>query len=294
MTYWDNNQKLGVSVKDGKIQYFVYKKPFNSECADVDYGDRKHYYGQVGTAYHSGHSGRHIVNYCGQEAIIVPPNDNGISIASNYSICEDSWIDVDEFIHKNMMSFYTNDTHIMPLIGYAVVHGKLKEPTHSLYEVKNVIKEGTGKKIVCDDNLNGDNLGQMAMFLASGHRVLNNICKTPIRNFFYGKVLSSTLRLPNCVTALIRKKDIKPVKPCCYDIASKWRIRGQYLGLEEFKDVHVHLIRDDEIAIINTVGYLSQFTNGKCDVIYSCTPFGGYDYEAGWNVINERVQDVSN
>jgi hypothetical protein len=90
---------------------------------------------------------------------------------------------------------------------------------------------------------------------------------------------------------LVRRKDIKPVKQCCYDIASKWRIEGKYLGLEEFKDINVHLVRDDEIAIINTIGYLSQFTNGQCNVIYSITPFAGYDYEAVWSGVYERGSD---
>lgn len=283
--YWDNTRKIGVYVEDGKIRHFFHKKPFKSYCLEVNYSLPINVYANVGTAYHSGNEGVHISDFLGSQSIVDVSREMKVSIATNYSICDEN-CDYSEFYHKNMRSFYTPEVDLMPLIGYVVLKEHIIEPLHSFYEMQNLIKKEE-KAIEFDSNLNGDNLGQMALALSCGTHVLNSICVTPFQNFFYRRVLSATrLEGNKSEVVLARIKEIKPVVPCAYDLASKWCVPSKDIGIDTYGDCLIHLIRDDEIAQINTIGYLTKFSGGKCPVIYSYNMAVSPDFEAGWNCIN--------
>jgi hypothetical protein len=288
--YWDDNLKLGIYVEDGRIRHFFYKKPFKSSCFDITEQrlKMKLAFSRIGTAYHSGNKGVQIVDYCGKQSIYDLSGEMRVTIATDYSIC-DKEIDYSEFYHKNMISFYTPELELMSLIGCVVIKEKIKEPLYSFYEMQNNITKVEKTVVECDGSLNGDNLGQMSLALALGGKVLNSICTTPFKNFFYGRVLSCT-RVEGCSSEVVlaRTKDLNPVVPCAYDLATKWCVPSKDIGIDTYGDCKIHIIRDDEIAQINTIGYIAKFSGGKFSAIYS------YDkdevkpeFEAGWNCIND-------
>ncbi len=284
--YWDEELKIGVAVRYRKIDHFFYKRPFASDCETVTYLHPITLYGSYGLAYHSGHKGVHISDYRGSQHIVDISGQMEVTIASNYSICEET-PDYKEFYHKNMMSFYSPETKLMPLIGYVVFKEKITDPLHSMYEMRNNI-EVTGKAIECDPNLSGDCLGQMAMVMTMGNAVHNTICATPFKSLFYNRLLSCVrLEGGSDETVLVRIKDIKPIVPCAYDLATKWRVPSSDISLDKYGPTMIHLISDNEIAEINTIGYIAKFSGGKSNCIYSyemSDEIKGHSV-AGWNAI---------
>jgi hypothetical protein len=286
--YWDDSIKKGIYVEDGKIRHFFDKKPFNYTCFDATtlINKMRKLFAQIGTAYHSGNEGTHISDFLGKQSLINISRKMEVTIASNYSICDEE-IDCSEFYHKNMKSFYTPEIELMPLLGYVVLKEKITEPLHSFYEMKNKLQKKEGC-VDCDEVLNGDCLGQMALAMSCGGKVLNNICVTPFKNFFYGRVLSANRIIgAGGEVVLARIKEIKPVVPCAYDLASCWNVPSTDIGIDCYGNCKIHMVRDDEIAQINTIGYLGRFSNGTCNVLYSYPKdVVKHEFEAGWNCIN--------
>jgi len=296
-TYYDQKTNFSIIVDKNEIIAIQKKSLFTYDVPFI-YDDSTYLrYAMMGTAYHSGKLVNHMVRYLNNEPSLV--NLSGaikMGILQHYSVC-DKELNQPDFIEKNFFSFYTQEVELMPLLGFVVRSEKLQSPSFSWYEQQNILN---GSLIIeADENLSGDNLGQMCQLLCTGASVLNNVCKTVLKNPFYSKTLSLTPIGKGNPVIFMRLEDFnkyfKNVPPCLKDIALFHPItiecNEEQIKLFGYNEVSLFLVSEYTQATSHCIGFIKLFSEGKHDFFYSYEDIPT-EFEAGYNGIFKNQERI--
>lgn len=275
-------------VKNGLIKSIGMQPLFNYDDAFICGDDEKTaFYGMIGTAYHSGNPSNQLVRYRGNPASIVNLSGKiAIGILNRLSVCAEE-IDTDEIERHNLYSFFTPEVDLMPFLGYVVREEKITEPRFSFYET--VFKKEGIPAIPAEETLPGDNLGQMCQLLCDGMSVKNSVCRTVLKNPFYGKVLNLSPSCGENPMAIMRPDTFESLFPGLAksplkDVMGRFPVEVECGGLYGRDRIMVSLTSDYTPAERHCLGFVDFFTSGKSRVIFSYEK-ADYACEAFYNGI---------
>lgn len=289
-TYYDPETAYSIVTENSEIRTIQKRRLFKYDHVFTHDGDFLKY-AMMGVSFHSGKPVNHLVRFSDNNISLV--NLSGaikIGILQNYSVCSPKF-EENEFIEKNFYSFYTPEIELMPLLGYVVKTEKINTPKFSWYESQNHLN---GEHVIqVDQNLPGDNLGQMCQLVCKGVSVKNSICSSVLQNPFYGKILSLDHSVGKRPVAIMRpetfNKYFKGVPGPLKDVALFYPVVFETGETEIFGNerVKVFIVSENSQALSHCIGFVHLFSNGLKDIIFSYDD-APYEYEAAYNGIFKR------
>lgn len=299
MIIYDKETGYSVVIEKDRIQRIQSKPIFKYDDMFLPASkEERDGYGLIGLAWHSGQPFNQLCRYGDSEGLVNLAGRSDVGVLRHFSMASKE-IDLKRFQDMHMVSFYSSETELLPLLGYAAYRYKLKLCPHSLFEEPNNLDIehtlGPDQQITILPCLQGDAQGQLAQLILKGSPVYNEIYKGCLTNFFNGRTISLLPMKREGAVILITREG--------------WRkyFHNQSLILSDLADyTAVPIAPTEELQQVFGIGdlkvykglapkglsdfwgFISHFSQGKVEFLYSYS--GDYDVRCGSDRIVKNSQ----